>query len=188
MACGHFNRAAFDGSSSEELRRKLKAILKPDGVHQYEGSASHKYPFPDVITVEAPFIAEYGNNLTFGKQCRIASGCTFKDPRDIIVGDYCRIGAGVTISGVSDSDPKDHHEWQYGATIRIGQFVAIGAHTVVTANRYPVFIGDNVTIGPGCTISSWGRKLTIGKDATIAPGCVITDVGAKSPKDRLFRH
>ena len=97
-----------------------------------------------------PFYADFGKNITIGKEVFINSGCHLQDQGGIEIGDSAMIGHNVVIATVNhDLDPANNRKNHYAP-------VKIGNH---------VWIGSNATILPGVTIGEW---------AVVAAGAVVT--------------
>lgn len=97
-----------------------------------------------------PFSADYGQNITVGKNVFINSGCCFQDQGGIEIGDNVLIGQQVVIATINHDLRSDKRKNMLPASVKIGNDVWIGAHA---------------TILPG---------VTIGRGAVIAAGAVIT--------------
>lgn len=97
-----------------------------------------------------PFSADYGQNITVGKNVFINSGCCFQDQGGIEIGDNVLIGQQVVIDTINHDLRPDKRKNMLPASVKIGNNVWIGAHA---------------TILPG---------VTIGRGAVIAAGAVIT--------------
>ncbi|KAF2636038.1 hypothetical protein P280DRAFT_163341 [Massarina eburnea CBS 473.64] len=105
------------------------------------------------VHIDAPFMCDYGYNLSIGDNVDIGTGCRFLDSGRITVGRNSSIGANVTIdTQKTPQDPK---------TIKGSRRSTIAAE---------VHIGENVHIGVNCTILAGVR---IGSGAIIHPGSVV---------------
>lgn len=97
-----------------------------------------------------PFNADFGKNISIGKDVFINSGCRFQDQGGISIGDGTLIGHNVVLATVNHAlEPQRNRKNHYAPII-------IGNH---------VWIGSNVTILPGVTIHDW---------AVVAAGAVVT--------------
>lgn len=97
-----------------------------------------------------PFNADFGKNITFGKNVFVNSGCKFQDQGGITVGDNCLIGHNVVLATINhDLNPANNRKNHY-APVKIGN---------------NVWIGSNVTILSGVTVGDW---------AVVAAGAVVT--------------
>lgn len=97
-----------------------------------------------------PFNTDYGENITFGKNVFLNSGCKFQDQGGITIGDNVLIGHNVVLATL------DHNTC---VSKRAELFAA------------PIVIEDNVWIGANATVTS---GVTIGKGSIVAAGAVVT--------------
>lgn len=104
----------------------------------------------DTFRMFPPFTADFGKNITIGKNVFFNSGCRFQDQGGIVIGDGVLIGHNVVIATINHGlDPKEERKNHYAP-------VAIGNHA---------WIGSNATILPGVTVGEW---------AVVAAGSVVT--------------
>ena len=97
-----------------------------------------------------PFYADFGKNISIGKDVFINSGCHFQDQGGIEIGDGTLIGHNVVLATINhDFYPENNRKNHY-------QPVKIGSH---------VWIGSNATVLPGVSIGEW---------AVVAAGAVVT--------------
>ncbi|MDE5667001.1 MAG: sugar O-acetyltransferase [Clostridia bacterium] len=122
--------------SPEELR-KLFSELTGKEVDQSFGL------FP-------PFSADYGQNITVGKNVFINSGCCFQDQGGIEIGDNVLIGQQVVIATINHDLSPEKRKNMLPAPVKIGNDVWIGAHATILSG------------------------VTIGRGAVIAAGAVVT--------------
>lgn len=97
-----------------------------------------------------PFNADFGKNITIGKNVFINSGCRFQDQGGIVIGDGSLIGHNVVIATVNHALEPHMNRKNHYAPVHIGN---------------NVWIGSNVTVLPGVSIDDW---------AVIAAGAVVT--------------
>lgn len=97
-----------------------------------------------------PFNADFGKNITIGKNVFINSGCRFQDQGGIIISDGSLVGHNVVIATVNHALEPHMNRKNHYAPVHIGN---------------DVWIGSNVTVLPG---------VTIGDCAVIAAGAVVT--------------
>ncbi|MDE6597592.1 MAG: sugar O-acetyltransferase [Clostridia bacterium] len=97
-----------------------------------------------------PFYADYGQNITVGKNVFINSGCCFQDQGGIEIGDNVLIGQQVVIATLNHELAPENRADMLPAPVKIGNGVWIGAHA---------------TVLPG---------ITIGNGAVVAAGAVVT--------------
>ncbi|MDE7453603.1 MAG: sugar O-acetyltransferase [Clostridia bacterium] len=140
--------------TSEELRKLFSKLIGKE----VDGSFGL---FP-------PFYADYGQNITVGKNVFINSGCCFQDQGGIEIGDNVLIGQQVVIATLNhDSSPKKRAN-MLPAPVKIGSDVWIGAHATILSG---------VTIGNGAVIAA-GAVVT--KD--VPENAVVAGVPAKTIK------
>ena len=97
-----------------------------------------------------PFYADFGKNISFGKNVFLNAGCKFQDQGGIEIGDNCLIGHNAVLATANHSlDPRENRKLNY-APIKI-------------CNN--VWLGANVTVLQGVTIGEW---------AVVAAGAVVT--------------
>lgn len=122
-------------------------------------------PIDNTFRLFPPFYADFGKNITIGKDVFINSGCHFQDQGGITIGDGALIGHNVVLATVNhDLDPKNNRRNHYAP-------ITIGDH---------VWIGSNATILPGVTIGQWSvvaAGAVVTKD--VPPYCVVGGVPAR---------
>lgn len=97
-----------------------------------------------------PFNADYGQNITVGKNVFINSGCCFQDQGGIEIGDNVLIGQQVVIATLNhDLNPRKRAN-MLPAPVKIGNGVWIGAHATILAG---VTIGDGAVIAAGAVVT-----------------------------------
>lgn len=97
-----------------------------------------------------PFYADFGKNITFGKNVFVNGGCHFQDQGGITIGDNCLIGHNVVLATINhDLNPANNRKNHY----------------------VPIKICDNVWIGANVTVL---QGVTIGEWAVVAAGAVVT--------------
>jgi len=97
-----------------------------------------------------PFYADFGKNITFGKNVFVNGGCHFQDQGGITIGDNCLIGHNVVLATINhDLNPANNRKNHYA----------------------PIKICDNVWIGANVTVL---QGVTIGEWAVVAAGAVVT--------------
>jgi acetyltransferase-like isoleucine patch superfamily enzyme len=97
-----------------------------------------------------PFYADFGKNITIGKNVFINSCCCFQDQGGITIGDDALIGHRVVLATLNHGIPPHDRVSLYPAPITIGNKVWIGAGAVVLPG---VAIGDNAIIAAGATVT-----------------------------------
>lgn len=122
--------------SPEELRKLFSQLIGKE--------------VDDSFGLFPPFSADYGQNITVGKNVFINSGCCLQDQGGIVIGNNVLIGQQVVIATINhDITPFKRAN--------------------MTAS--PVIIGNDVWIGAHATILS---GVTIGNGAIVAAGAVVT--------------
>ena len=106
--------------------------------------------------VAAPFLCDYGYNLSIAENVVIGSNCELHDSARIAIGMNTRIGNRVTITTMKT--PTDIKALKGSNGTEIAQ---------------EVFIGKNVYIGDGCIIEAGVR---IGDNAIVRAGSVVVRV------------
>ena len=97
-----------------------------------------------------PFYADYGQNITLGKNVFINSGCCFQDQGGIEIGDNALIGQQVVIATINhDLTPERRANMQF-APVKIGNNVWIGAHATILAG---VTIGSGAVVAAGAVVT-----------------------------------
>jgi len=97
-----------------------------------------------------PFTADFGKNISFGKNVFINAGCHFQDQGGITIGDGVLIGHNVVLATANHAlEPSKSRKLNY-APIKICD---------------NVWIGSNVTILQGVTVGEW---------SVVAAGAVVT--------------
>jgi len=97
-----------------------------------------------------PFHADFGKNISFGKNVFLNAGCKFQDQGGIEIGDGVLIGHNVVLATVNHAlKPELNRKISY-APIKI-------------CNN--VWIGSNATILQGVTVGEW---------SVVAAGAVVT--------------
>lgn len=108
------------------------------------------------VHVAAPFLCDYGYNLSIAENVVIGSNCELHDSARIAIGMNTRIGNRVTITTMKT--PTDIKALKGSNGTEIAQ---------------EVFIGKNVYIGDGCIIEAGVR---IGDNAIVRAGSVVVRV------------
>lgn len=112
-----------------------------------------------------PFNADFGKNITFGKNVFLNSGCKFQDQGGITIGDNCLIGHNVVLATINhDLNPAKNRKNHY-APVKIGNNVWIGSNSVIVSG---VTIGDWAVVAAGAVVT---------KD--VAPYTIVGGVPAK---------
>ncbi|MDE7453648.1 MAG: sugar O-acetyltransferase [Clostridia bacterium] len=97
-----------------------------------------------------PFYADYGQNITVGKNVFINSGCCFQDQGGIEIGDNVLIGQQVVIATLNHDLNPAKRASMLPAPVKIGDGVWIGAHATILSG---VTIGSGAVIAAGAVVT-----------------------------------
>ena len=97
-----------------------------------------------------PFYADYGQNITVGKNVFINSGCCFQDQGGIIIGDNVLIGQQVVIATLNHDLMPEKRANMLPAPVTIGDGVWIGAHATILSG---VTIGSGAVVAAGAVVT-----------------------------------
>lgn len=97
-----------------------------------------------------PFYADFGKNISIGKDVFINSGCHFQDQGGIEIGDGTLIGHNVVLATINHDFYPENNRKNHYQPVKIGRYV---------------WIGSNATVLPGVSIGNW---------AVVAAGAVVT--------------
>ena len=102
--------------------------------------------------IEAPFMCDYGFNITVGKYFYANHGCIILDGSSVTIGDEVMFGPYVQL--YTASHPLNAEErcngTEYAFPITIGNRVWLGGGVIVCPG---VTIGDGTTIGSGSVVT-----------------------------------
>jgi acetyltransferase-like isoleucine patch superfamily enzyme len=122
---------------------------EPDEIAELFSKLTGK-PVGEGFGLFPPFYADFGKNITIGKNVFINSGCKFQDQGGIFIDDGALIGHGVVLATLNhDLDPEKRQQL-HPAQIHIGKRVWIGANATVTQG---VTIGDNSVVAAGAVVT-----------------------------------
>lgn len=107
-------------------------------------------PVDDGFGLFPPFYADYGQNITVGKNVFINSGCCFQDQGGIEIGDNVLIGQQVVIATLNHDLIPSKRANMLPAPVKIGNGVWIGAHATILAG---VTIGDGAVVAAGAVVT-----------------------------------
>ena len=97
-----------------------------------------------------PFYADFGKNISFGKNVFLNAGCKFQDQGGIEIGDNVLIGHNAVLATANHAlEPSLNRKLNYA----------------------PIKICDNVWLGANVTVL---QGVTIGEWAVVAAGAVVT--------------
>ena len=137
-----------------EETRKIEMELNtsyhtPQEIIEIMSRLTHK-KIDSTFRLFPPFYADFGKNISFGKNVFINSCCHFQDQGGIKIGDGAFIGHNVVLATANhDLNPRMNRKLSY-APIEI---------------KNNVWIGSNATILQGVTVGEW---------SVIAAGAVVT--------------
>lgn len=97
-----------------------------------------------------PFSADFGRNITVGKNVFINSGCCFQDQGGITIGDNVLIGQQVVIATLNHDLIPDKRANMLPAPVKIGNDVWIGAHATILSG---VTVGNGAVIAAGAVVT-----------------------------------
>ncbi len=121
----------------------------PEEIREIMGRLTGK-KIDETFRLFPPFYADFGKNISFGKDVFINSGCHFQDQGGITIGDGSLIGHNVVLATINhDINPANNRKNHYAP-------IKIGSH---------VWIGSNATVLAGVTIGGW---------SVVAAGAVVT--------------
>lgn len=103
------------------------------------------------ITIEPPFVCDYGGNIFAGDNLYMNFGCVILDCNTVEIGDNVMMGPNVHLyAAYHPTDPQVRLAGrELAAPIRIGSNVWIGGGAIICPG---VTIGDNTTIGAGSVV------------------------------------
>lgn len=162
-ACWRFNNSTNpnNGVSPNERARLFREILQPRDPIQI--SPTNASPVTNVgrvgenVVVEAPFVCDYGYNITIGQNVIIGRNCTILDTCEVKIGDNCHIGPNVSL--YTASLPIDPKRRMGSKGPQLGKPITI---------EPDCWIGGGVTILPGRTV---GRGSTVGAGSVVVKVC-----------------
>lgn len=122
-------------------------------------------PVDESFALFPPIYADFGRNITFGKNVFVNSGCCFQDQGGVTIGDGTLIGHQVVFATLNHMlDPADRASMT-ASPITIGKNVWIGSHATVLAG---VKVGDNSVVAAGAVVTK-----------SVPPNVVVAGVPAK---------
>ncbi len=144
----YFKEAVEEMMRARTLCQKANATLPddPSYVQYLEELFGRKL---DDVRILTPFICDFGNRVTFGKDVFINHSAILSASGGIEFEDGCMAAPGLRIATINHDMNERHTIYTYGK---------------VTVKQNP-WIGMNVTICPG---------VTIGKYAVVGAGAVVT--------------
>lgn len=107
-------------------------------------------PVDPSVKLFPPIYADFGKNITLGKNVFINDCCHFQDHGGVTIGDGTLIGHNVVFATINHDTRPEHRNEMKATPIRLGK---------------NVWVGSNVTLLPG---------VTVGDGAIVAAGAVVT--------------
>lgn len=117
----------------------------------------------DNVTIDKPFLCDYGSHIFIGSNVIINMNCTFVDCNRIEIGNNVLIASNVQIYTATHPVPTNErlvHDWDpasgkpffrtYALPVTIGNNVWIGGGAIILPG---VTIGDNTVIGAGSVVT-----------------------------------
>ncbi len=144
----YFAEAVEEMTRSRVLCEKANAVMPDDPacVTFLEELFGRKL---DDVRILTPFLCDFGNRVTFGKDVFINHSAILSASGGIEFGDGCMAAPGLRIATINHDMNARHTVYTYGK-------VTVGKNA---------WIGMNVTVCPG---------VTIGENAVVAAGAVVT--------------
>lgn len=142
-----------DSLDKEEINNILKSYLKKVGEH---------------ITVEPPFICDYGSQVSIGDRVFINFNCIILDCAPVTIGDDTFFAPNVQLYAATHPiDPiKRSSGIEFAQAIHIGNRCWLGGGVIVCPG---VTIGDNVVIGAGSVVTKDipGNSVAVGNPCRV---------------------
>ncbi len=105
-----------------------------------------------------PFTADFGKNITIGKNVFINSGCRFQDHGGITIRDGAQIGHNVVIATLNHNPEPSRRRNTIPKPVYIGKNVWIGSNSTILPG---ITIGDNAIIGAGSVVTKDVPQMTV---------------------------
>ncbi|KAI9847143.1 MAG: Maltose acetyltransferase [Thelocarpon superellum] len=144
------------GISREERLRLFRDVVQPREP-PINGAPGVRSPIGHVgenVVVEAPFICDYGYNISIGPEVLIDTNCTIKDTCSVSIGARTVIGPNVKL--LTATMPIDPRRRKGSRGPSLGRAIVI---------EEDCWIGAGAIVLPG---------LTVGKSSTVGAGSVVT--------------
>ena len=160
--------AVMHRTSQEALRIAGElngAYRSPERVRELLAELTGR-PVHKSVTLFPPFTADFGKNITLGRDVFINSGCRFQDQGGIVVGDGCLIGHNAVLTTLNhDLDPARRAD-MHPAPVVLGRNVWLGANVTVLPG---VAIGDDAVVGAGSVVTRDvpARAVVVGTPARV---------------------
>ena len=138
------------GNETRRIAAELNgAYHEPEAIRALFSKLIGK-PVHESFGLFPPFTADFGRNITVGKNVFINSGCRFQDQGGITIGDGALIGHNVVLATLNHDFAPERRHTVHPAPIVIGNGVWIGASVTVVAG---VTIGDNAIVAAGAVVT-----------------------------------
>ena len=151
----------YDATNQELIKQRLQAKdlcfelnqIRPSNLEKRNDIINKLLGYqPDNLELLSPFICDYGNKISLGKNVFINSNCYFMDGAKISIGDNVFIGPSCGFYTVNH--PLDYQTRNQGVEqalpISIGNNVWLGSNVIVLPG---VKIGDGCVIGAGSVVT-----------------------------------
>lgn len=107
-------------------------------------------PVDETFAIFPPFYADFGKNISIGRNVFINSGCRFQDQGGISIGDRALIGHAVVMATLNHDLAPGRRASMHPAPILIGTDVWVGANATILPG---VTIGDNAIVAAGAVVT-----------------------------------
>lgn len=148
-------KLTFELNSSYHNMDEIRALL----------SKLFGKPVDPTFRVFPPFYADFGKNITVGKDVFINACCHFQDHGGVVIGDGCQIGHNVVFATLDHGIPPEDRRNTYPSPIVLGKRVWIGSNSTITKG---VTIGDNSIVAAGAVVTR-----------DVPANCIVGGVPAK---------
>lgn len=151
----------YDATDQELIKQRLQAKdlcfelnqIRPSNLEKRNDIINKLLGYqPDNLELLSPFICDYGNKISLGKNVFINSDCYFMDGAKISIGDNVFIGPSCGF--YTANHPLDYQTRNQGVEqalpISIGNNVWLGSNVIVLPG---VKIGDGCVIGAGSVVT-----------------------------------
>ena len=151
----------YDATNQELIKQRLQAKdlcfelnqIRPSNLEKRNDIINKLLGYqPDNLELLSPFICDYGNKISLGKNVFINSNCCFMDGAKISIGDNVFIGPSCGF--YTANHPLDYQTRNQGVEqalpISIGNNVWLGSNVIVLPG---VKIGDGCVIGAGSVVT-----------------------------------
>ena len=143
----------FMDEMSDEARRITfelnSAYHTPDEVRGLLSRLFGK-PVDASLKVFPPLYADFGKNITVGKNVFINDCCHFQDHGGVTIGDGCQIGHGVVFATLNHGTAAASRRMMHPAPIVLGKNVWVGSNATILQG---VTIGDNAIVAAGAVVT-----------------------------------